>query len=91
MPAWSRSGTTTTTNRGPVGVNGRAAAGALTGRVTAAHSGAPLVGATVVADNGDLQLDTATDTNGVYRLDLLIGEWTVSATAPNYDRHGGGR
>ena len=67
-----------------VDVNGRAAAGALTGRVTAAHSGAPLVGATVVADNGDLQLDTATDTNGVYRLDLLIGEWTVSATAPNY-------
>ena len=67
-----------------VDVNGRAAAGALTGRVTAAHSGAPLVGAAVVADNGDLQLDTATDTNGVYRLDLLIGEWTVSATAPNY-------
>ena len=67
-----------------VDVNGRAAAGALTGRVTAAHSGGPIVGATVVADNGDIQLDTATDTNGTYRLDLLIGEWTVSAMAPNY-------
>ena len=67
-----------------VDVAGRAAAGALTGRVTAAHSGAPLAGATVVADNGAVQLDTATDTNGTYRLDLLIGEWTVSAMAPNY-------
>ena len=67
-----------------VDVNGRAAAGALTGRVTAAHSGAPLAGAAVVADNGAVQLDTATDTNGFYRLDLLVGEWTVSATAPNY-------
>ena len=67
-----------------VDVNGRAAAGGLTGRVTAAHSGEPIVGATVVAGNGEIQLDTATDTNGTYRLDLLIGEWMVSATAPNY-------
>ena len=67
-----------------VDVDGRAAAGALTGRVTAAHSGGPIARATVVADNGEIQLEASTDTNGVYRLDLLAGEWTVSARAPNY-------
>jgi hypothetical protein len=67
-----------------VDVDGRAAAGALTGRVTAAHSGAPIARASVAADNGSLRVATTTDSNGTYRLDLLIGSWEVTATAAKY-------
>ncbi len=67
-----------------VNVNGRAAAGGITGRVTAIHSGAPLARATVTAANGTTNLYAVTDTNGGYRLNLLIGSWTVSASAANY-------
>jgi hypothetical protein len=68
-----------------VTVEGRGVSGWLTGRVAAAHSGAPLAGATVgAANNGDPPQTTATDDTGGYRLALLVDTYHVAASAAHY-------
>ncbi|MFH0952774.1 MAG: carboxypeptidase regulatory-like domain-containing protein [Verrucomicrobiota bacterium] len=69
---------------GHVFTDGHAASGVLTGQVTAAHSGDPIAGATVTADNGVTNWSALTDISGRYRMGLLLGTYDVRATADDY-------
>ena len=57
--------------------------GIVTGTVTDANSGAPIPGADVTAAPGGRH--TTTDGDGVYRLRLLPGNYTLTASAHNYE------
>jgi len=56
--------------------------GGLSGTVTDA-GGAPIAGATVVADGPETR-ETTTDSDGKYSLDLATGSYTVGVAAPDY-------
>src|SRR5262245_37828016 len=56
-------------------VSRSAAAATASGRVVS--GGVPVPGATVTATDRDRRVVTATDSDGVYRLDLADGTWTI--------------
>jgi len=67
-----------------VELSGRAAAGMITGRVTAAHTGAGLAGATVTATNAMTNWTATTDSAGGYRLTVPVGAYGVKAIKTGY-------
>jgi len=67
-----------------VALDGHASSGLLTGKATAAHSGAPLPRVQVRADNGINSWTDMTDTNGAYEIALLVGVYDVAASLRNY-------
>jgi subtilisin family serine protease len=59
--------------------------GFVEGIVSDANDNLPLAGATVRAlQNGNLVRQTTTDANGFYRMQLVLGTYTVEASATNY-------
>ena len=59
--------------------------GFVEGTVTDANDGLPVAGATVRALQGaNLIKQTTTDANGFYRMQLLLGSYTIEAAATNY-------
>ena len=67
-------------------VIGRAepSSGFIRGTVTAAHSGAPIVNANVIVDNGTYQWIATTDVSGNYLRSAPTNTYDVSAAAMNY-------
>ncbi|WP_315636503.1 MULTISPECIES: carboxypeptidase regulatory-like domain-containing protein [Microbacterium] len=61
--------------------------GSISGTVTAAADGSPLVGVTVIAtaEDGQIEAQALTDQAGAYSLNELIdGDWVVRFTAPGF-------
>jgi subtilisin family serine protease len=57
----------------------------VTGTVTDANDGLPIAGATVTAVSGADTVETTTNADGVYRLQLHLGTWDLTASANNYE------